>query len=113
MMFLSNACYHTYSVVVTYVRGDESWKEYWQLTRLRWSARETKMVWRELHDAIVSDECGRATARVYECGLESLTCAPCELLMRFTSTVLTSHYPELPVSDRVGGRRVRVWYLAR
>lgn len=113
MMFLSNVCYHTYTVVCTYVRGGESWREYLQLTRPRWTARESKMVWNELHDAILIEECGRATARVYECELEQLAVAPCELIMRFSSTVLQSHYPEIPVSDRVCSMRVRKWYLAR
>lgn len=113
MLFFSNVCYHTYTVVFTYIRGTEIWRSYLQLTRARWSARETKTVWCELHDAIVTDECTRATARVYECELDQLESAPHGVLMRFTSTVLTSHYPELPVSDRADSVRVRKWYLAR
>lgn len=114
MMFFSNVYYHTYSVVFTYMRGTaEIWREYWQLKRARWSARETKVVWCELHDAIMIDDCTRVTARVYECELDQLECAPHDMIMRFTSTVLMSHYPELPVSDRANGARVRKWYLAR
>lgn len=116
MMFLSNVCYHIYTVVFTYIRDGESWHEYWQLTRPRWTARESKTVWCELHDAILIEECDRATARVYECEVEQLAVAPCELLMRFSSTVLRSHYPEIPVSDRVCSfysMRVRQWYLSR
>ena len=112
MLFFSNVCYHTYSVVFTYIRGSEIWRKYLQVTRQRWSARETKVVWRELHDAIVNDDCTRVTARVYECELDQLECTPHDVLMRFTSTVLTSHYPELPVSDRADGMRVRLWTLA-
>lgn len=113
MLFFSNVCYHTYSVVFTYFRGEEIWREYLQLTRLRWSARETKTVWRELHDAIMIDDCTRATARVYECELDQLESAPHGMIMCFASTVLMSHYPDLPVSDRANGARVRKWYIAR
>ena len=113
MLFFSNVCYHTYSVVFTYFRGSEIWREYLQLKRVRWSARETKVVWCEMHDAIVNDDCTRVTARVYECELNQLESVPHDMLMRFTSTVLCSHYPELPVSDRANGARVRKWYLAR
>lgn len=113
MMFFSNVCYHTYSVVLTYIRGKEIWREYWQLTRPRWTARESKMVWIELHDAILIEDCDRATARVYECEIEQLECAPHNVLMRFTSTVVMAHYPEISVSDRVCSMRVRKWYLAR
>ena len=111
MMFFSNVCYHTYSVVFTHIRGTEIWQEYWQLTRVRWTSRETKMVWHELHDAISIEACNRVTARVYECEIEQLVCAPHDVLMCFTSTALYSHYPELPVSDRVNGMRVRYWNL--
>lgn len=113
MMFFSNVCYHTYSVVFTYICGEEIWREYLQLTRTRWTARETKAVWCELHDAIKCDACDRVTARVYECELDQIESAPHDMLMRFTSTALYSHYPELPVSDRANGMRVRKWYLAR
>lgn len=113
MLFFSNVCYRTYSVVFIYIRGKEIWREYLQLKRARWSARETKVIWCELHDAIVIDECTRVTARVYECELDQLECTSHDMLMRFTSTVLCSHYPELPVSDRANGARVRKWYLAR
>lgn len=64
MLFFSNVCYHTYSVVFTYIRGEKIWREYLQLKRARWSARETKVIWCELHDAIVIDECTRVTARI-------------------------------------------------
>lgn len=113
MMFFSNVCYHTYSVVFTYIRGDEIWREYLQLTRTRWTARETKAVWCELHDAIKCDACSRVTARVYDCEMDQLESAPHDMLMRFTSSALYSHYPELPVSDRVNGMLVRKWYRAR
>ena len=118
MMFLSNVCYHTYTVAFTYIRGkNEVWREYLQITRSRWTARETKTVWRELHDAIKFDACDKAMAHVYECEMDQLLSPPCVVAlrfrMRFSSFALYSHYPELPVSDRVNGRRVRVWYLAR
>lgn len=65
MMFLSNVCYHTYTVVITFYKDGKSWKEYWQLQRERWTKRETDMIWQELHDEIIEGKCRMVTARVY------------------------------------------------
>ena len=65
MMFLSNVCYHTYTVVVTCYKNGNSWQEFWQLQRERWTKRETKMIWSDLHDKIITDNCRMVTARVY------------------------------------------------
>lgn len=65
-MFLSNIPYRTYTVIIDYYRSEsEHWQEYWQLCRPNWTARETKMIKDEMHDALITDRCFMATAAVY------------------------------------------------
>lgn len=84
--------YHTYTVVFTYFRGKEVWNEYWQLTRPRWTARESKMVWSDLHDAIIADRCNMATARVCYGTIEEGDYYK-QIIMRFC----TSTFPDIVV----------------
>ena len=107
-MFLSNVFYNTYTVVFTYYRGKEVWHEYWQLTRPRWTARESKMVWTDLHDAVTSDLCIMATARVYYGTMENWQFYR-QLIMHFCTSTFSDVIADA-LSDESGNKKVvRRW----
>ena len=65
MMFRFGVNYVCYTVVVTCYKNGNSWQEFWQLYRERWTKRETKMIMSDLHDKIITDKCRMVTAKVY------------------------------------------------
>lgn len=65
MMFRFGVNYMCYTVVVTCYKNGNSWQEFWQLYRERWTKRETKMILAGLHDKIIADKCRMVTAKVY------------------------------------------------
>jgi hypothetical protein len=64
-LFVSNIPNNVYTVVVTCYRNGETWQEFWQLHRVRWTKRETKMIMADLHDKIITDGCSMVLAKVY------------------------------------------------
>ena len=123
MWFHSNKMYNTYSVrFVSYDGINSELLEMWQLTRERWTARETRMIWETLHDAISTCNCTNVVAYVQYGKLDDAVFG-FDSIMKFQSVVHDYNYPELRVHDitrnlrypveHVNRRTTRVWYLAR
>ena len=98
--------------------------EAWQLTRATgWAKRETKMVWKTIHDSITKHRYSNVVAYVFNATLDDAIyhCAP---VMKFQSYITTYHYPDIVVHDitrnmnalnpweYVTRRHSRVWHFS-
>lgn len=84
--FSSDMFYNVYTVVVTCYRNGEKWQEFWQLERERWTARETRMIFNDLHDKAVKHKCRMVSARVYYGSISDFEYRG-DLIMRFRTSV--------------------------
>ena len=123
MWFYSDKFYNTYSVrFVSYDGIKSEVLQWWQVTRDRWTSRDTRMVWDTLHDYIQSYNCTNVVAYVQYGKLDDVDFG-FDSIMKFQSVVHDFNYPELRVHDitrnlrypveHVNRRTTRVWYLAR